>query len=809
MKKSLIILFLIIISIHSFAQKQTAFWYFGDLAGLDFNSGNPVALSDGMLATNEGCAAISNYNGNLLFYTDGSTVWNKDHEIMLNGENLNGNLSSTNSAIIIPKPDNIGIYYIFTVDDLAGANGLQYSEVDMQLDGDLGGVTSNKNILLHTPTTEKVTAVKHQNDIDWWVLSHKFNSKDFVAYLVSSSGVSSPIISNIGTTITGNTSNTVGAMKFSPNGRKVAIANSYENREVQLFDFNDLTGALSNPITLTGFNGITGNVYGVEFSLDSKLLYVTDFGGSLYQYNLELATPTSIINSKLEIANNISGLGALQIAPNGKIYIAREFISYLSVIDDPNVLGTGCNYRDVGISLNNRRSKLGLPPFIQSYFWKEVTSENLCYGENTQFSIVNPEVRQVWDFDDPASGIINNTSTLPNPVHAFTAPGTYAVKVESTNFLGESAITITNVIISESPVATSPTDLIMCDDNEDGDAENGIIQSFMLTDKDTEIIGGLDINQFDVLYFKDAAFTIPIAKNDLYENTSANTQLVYAKVFNVDNDTCFDMVQFNLIVNDVPIYELADEKIVCSNNLPDAITVENPAGIYDYVWTLDNSSVLSNTQTLDILSLDFIPDDGLTITLTATDPVNNCETITPVLVEKFEISILTIDDIIIQDLTENNTITINPQDPNFDLDNYEFALDDTEGGIGMYQNEPIFENVIPGVRTIYIRDIYGCDEFSLEAPIIGFPKFFTPNNDGHNDTWHILGVSRNFYTSSTIRIFDRFGKIVANILPQSDGWDGFYNNKKSPETDYWFTATLIDNNGNIREQRGHFSLIRR
>ena len=169
------------------------------------------------------------------------------------------------------------------------------------------------------------------------------------------------------------------------------------------------------------------------------MLYATDFGGSLYQYNLELATPADIINSKLEIMNNIAGLGALQIAPNGKIYIAREFFSYLSVINDPNVLGTGCNYQDIGISLISGRSKLGLPPFIQSYFWKEVTSENLCYGENTQFSIVNPEVSQVWNFDDPASGT-NDTSTLPNPIHTFTAPGTYAVEVESTNFLDRKSV---------------------------------------------------------------------------------------------------------------------------------------------------------------------------------------------------------------------------------------------------------------------------------------------------------------------------------------------------------------------------------
>lgn len=796
-------------SIQSFAQKQTAFWYFGEFSGLDFNSGNPIALTDSQMTTIEGCATMSSPDGELLMYTDGVTVWNKNHDIMQNGTNLNGNYSSTNSAIIIPKPDTDNLYYIFTVDHLAQSNGLQYSKVDMNLDNNLGSIIpSKKNIVLHTPTTEKITAVKHQNDIDWWVLAHKWNSQDFTAYLVTNAGIQNPIISTIGTNITGSTDNSVGAMKFSPDGKQIAIANSFENRQVQLFDFNDVTGIVSDLKTFGGFNGSATNVYGVEFSIDSKLLYVTDYLGSIYQFNTELSTESGINSSRIVIANNVENLGAIQIAPNGKIYVAKDQNEYLGVIENPNIIGIGCNYINNGIYLNGKKSSFGLPPFIQSYFWKEITTEFTCFGETTQFNIVSPEVSQVWDFDDPTTGV-NNFSTITNPTHIFSAPGVYAVSVKVTNVLFEESTTIINVTIAEIPIASQATDFIICDDDTDNDTENGIIQSFLLTDKDAEIIGTLDLNQYDVRYYEDAAFTIPIDKNNPYENSIANTQLVYAKLFNIDNDTCFDMVQFNLVVNDVPIYDLVDEKVVCSNNLPDTISAENPAGVYDYVWTLDDLSILASTQTLDITSLDFIPDDGITITLTATNPINNCTTVKTVLVKKFEIALLTINDITIVDLTDNNTIIINPQDSNFNLDNYEFALDDTYGGIGMYQSESVFENVIPGVRTIYIRDIFGCDDFNLEVPIIGFPKFFTPNNDGENDTWHILGVSRNFYATSTIRIFDRYGKIVANILPQSEGWDGFYNNKKLPETDYWFTATLVDNNGNVRQQRGHFSLIRR
>lgn len=796
------------IGISAFSQKQTAFWYFGNLAGLDFNSGNPVALTDSKMTTNEGCATISSYDGELLFYTDGITVWNRNHEIMLNGENLNGDLSSTNSAIVIPKPDSTGIYYIFTVDDLAGSVGLQYSEVDMSLDGNLGGITSRKNVELHAPTTEKITAVKHQNDTDWWVLAHKWDSNEFTCYPVTSSGIGSPVISDVGAYLGGIAPNSVGAMKFSPDGSKVAIANSYQNNHVQLFDFDNLTGQLSNPITISGFLGVTGNAYGVEFSLDSKLLYITDLGGSLYQFNTELASPTDIINSRTVIASNIIGLGAIQIAPNGKIYVARDNIGYLGVINSPNSLGLSCDYVNDGLYLQGRGSKLGLPPFIQSYFWKEITAEFTCLGDTTQFNIVNPEVSQVWDFDDPASGA-NNTSTLPNPTHVFSASGTYSVKVESTNFLGEQAITIINVTISEVPSANTPTDYIVCDNDDDGDAYNGIIQSFLLEDKDQEILDALNPLEYKVSYFEDSNFNLQIAKDLPYENKTANNQTVHAKLYNAINDECYDVVEFELIVNPVPEFDVPETKIVCSNRLPDQIEITNAQGNYDYEWTLEDGSIVSTSDSFEITSIDNIPQDGILLTVNATDPINNCTSSAEINLQKFEIYELVLSDIEIEDLNSNNTIFINPSNPDFDPDDYEFALDNTLGGIGTYQDSPFFEEVTPGIRTVYMRDKNGCDDSEIEISVIGFRKFFTPNDDGINDTWHILGVNEDFYASSIIRIYDRFGKILAKVDPRGLGWDGIYNNTELPETDYWFTVELIDEDGNIREYKGNFSLIRR
>ena len=149
------------------AQGEANVWYFGENAGLDFNSGTPVALTNGALVTNEGCASISDSVGNLLFYTDGVTVYNNNHTIMPNGNGLNGDSSSTHSAIIVPKPGNNDEYYIFTVDRGGQSDGLQYSQVNMNLDNGLGDVVSGmKNVFLVAPTTEKVTAIK-KNRFRW------------------------------------------------------------------------------------------------------------------------------------------------------------------------------------------------------------------------------------------------------------------------------------------------------------------------------------------------------------------------------------------------------------------------------------------------------------------------------------------------------------------------------------------------------------------------------------------------------------------------------------------------------------------
>ena len=270
MKKTFLICSLLILSV-ALAQQEASNWYFGNNAGIKFNAnGTVTALTDGQLSTGEGCASLSDINGNLLFYTDGVTVYNRNHAVMLNGTGLMGNTSTSQSATIVPKPGTINIFYIFTLDYQANANGCRYSIVDMNLDGGLGGVTNEKNILIYTPSNEKLTVTKHANGIDYWIVTHAWNSNSFYSHLLTASGLSAaPVVSSVGTVIGTNPEYTWGCMKISPDGTKLAIANSLTN--CQLFDYNNGTGSVSNPLTLYFTNG----TYGVEFSPNSAILYVS------------------------------------------------------------------------------------------------------------------------------------------------------------------------------------------------------------------------------------------------------------------------------------------------------------------------------------------------------------------------------------------------------------------------------------------------------------------------------------------------------------------------------------------------------
>lgn len=429
----LIILFLFPLQV-LLSQNESNNWYFGKESGLNFSGPNPTALLGGMVNAHGGSAAISDANGNLLFYTNGMTIWNKNHVAMPNGAGLLGHSSATQNSLIVPKPGSSNIYYVFTNDKSDGTEGLRYSEVDITLAGGLGNVTSNKNIQLVDSTAEKLTATLHANETDVWVITHGRYDNSFSAVLVTSLGVGTPVVSNAGTIHTGTSPNgsvLEGQMKVSPDGTKIALATAANGNTFEILNFNNTTGLVSNPITING--SMYETPYGVEFSPDGTKLYCSCTDTNIvYQFNMAAGTPGGIIGSgTLVITSSTTTIGGLQLGPDSRIYLARYLAGYLGVINFPNSPGTTCNYVDDGVYLDGEKSRRGLPNFIQSYFNNpRFTYLNLCLGDSTYFFIsdLNGVNSVNWNFGDPSSGAAN-VSTDVSTYHIFSAPGSYQVRL--------------------------------------------------------------------------------------------------------------------------------------------------------------------------------------------------------------------------------------------------------------------------------------------------------------------------------------------------------------------------------------------
>lgn len=349
------------------AQSKADKWYFGTTAFVDFTSGTPV-VGMGSLSTSEGTSSVSTAAGNLLFYTNGVDVWDNTNTVMTNGTGLMGDVSST-QCVIVPSPATSTQYYIFTVAPDGGPNGFRYSIVDMTLNGGLGDVTAAKNIFVTDSTTEKIAAILDNAGTGYWIVMHKWGSNMFYSYHLTSTGLQPPVASIIGTIH--NTSaiqNTYGQMKFNMCGDKLAVAIGYQDI-VEVFDFNQTTGDITNPLTIN----MGDNVYGVEFSKSSDLLYIScyDVTCKLAQFDISLSTTPLILASKTPLSVT-DDLYALQIGPDGKIYVSRSFSSsFLGVINAPNTPGSGCSYIDNGLDLDPTFSgvngALGLPSFPQDF----------------------------------------------------------------------------------------------------------------------------------------------------------------------------------------------------------------------------------------------------------------------------------------------------------------------------------------------------------------------------------------------------------------------------------------------------------
>ena len=775
------VLLIIFYSSFSFSQGEASTWYFGNKAGLDFTSGNPVPLIDSQMSTFEGCATISDISGQLLFYTDGVTIWNKKHQIMANGSGLLGHSSSAQSATIVQKPGSLNLFYIFTTDNEHDPDGFRYSVVDLSMDGGFGTVTVEKNILIHTPSLESLGVTKHFNGTDFWIVTHGWENNSFYAYQLSSAGLSgSPVTTNIGKVIDGIGFQAAANIKISPSGSKLAFTSVADI--AQLFDFNTATGVLSNPITLSTEGG---ELYGVAFSTTENTLYVSNtLSRKLFQYNL---LATDIPNSQITIYNADKYPGALQLGPDGKIYMAVYGEGNIAVINNPDVVGLGCDFQISAVSLGGKTSNIGLPSFNQSFFFTPfIELSNSCVNQsvnprlNTNLNVTNA----IWNFGD------GNISNEIDPTHSYAMPGTYTISVTATTSLGTGTNT-RDIVISEIPSATKPQDIFFCDNNNDG------YNAFDLTSQSSAVLNGQDPNLYSVNYF---ANNVIIPLPDKYTNTiSYQQEVITAEVSNKANSICKSSTTFIIDVFDTPKPDLP-------LNIPDLMSCDNTSvgndtdGKVAFDLTQRTTAILNGQSPLQFV-ISYFKDSSLTQAIAVPNSYKNttavetifvkvvnkdnpdCNATTSFTLKVFALPVIAsvvdlkqcddnIDGFSVFNLEEAiNKITTNSTT---EVISFHRTLPDAQNNTNAISNQSVFTNQMVSVDKVYVRvanakSCYRIAQLNLIVSTTQIPSTYSKTFTQCDD--EVLGTNKDGISTFD---FSTVTNDIKNIFPSGQLLDITY-----------------------------------
>ncbi|MEO1054069.1 MAG: gliding motility-associated C-terminal domain-containing protein [Bacteroidota bacterium] len=603
-------------------------WYFGDNAGIDFNpifdGGNPVALNDGAMMAPEGCAAVSDPNGVIIFYTDGDNVYNKENQLIATG--IGGEVNSAQSAAILPFPDDETLYYIFTTQEVYGTNTyeVRYSIFDFKLNDITGEVISQDN-LLFSRSTERLGIPAGEN----WIVTHEYGNNNFRAYPITQGGIGDPVITSIGSDHTFSAPEEgQGYMKISDNNRlAVGVTEPGVSNIIELFTFNPGTGVVSDSLVVD-LNQPNGFVYGMEFSGSGNRLYVTvtDLNGfsELYQIDVEeLVNPTGTTPVLTMIASSAGeNWGALQIGPDQRIYMAKESgggggLNALDVIGSPEGIGAaGVGYLPNGFALaGGTASQLGLPvsraqPPNQTQPGFSVTSG--CFGDSTSFSAT-----QGIDIDeflwtvfriDQATGTRQQVSISPNEnaqsfSHLFTEPGEYEINLLVFNRCNPAGTPQTPQTILILPLPEDPTDP---NSPEFQFAANQLICSNQPVDLDATVSGGAvyewSLNGTVVANTP----TITITQTGMYD----------LRIENADGcpiNTIVDVQQR------LPV-DLGADQTVCQNSTPPDLDAQVVLPQGSYTWTVNGGAPTVGTGNGRLQAIDTSVPGVFTYAVSFADP---------------------------------------------------------------------------------------------------------------------------------------------------------------------------------------------
>ena len=856
--KNYILFFLLVFIINEtlYSQNEGNNWYFGAYAGLSFNTDPPTPLTNGQLATGEGCAAVSDLNGNLLFYTDGIYVYNKMHNVMPNGSGLMGDPSSTQSAIIVPQPGTynvslkrFNIYYIFTVDVCVGSDGVRYSIVDMTLDNGLGDITVKNVHLYGTNTTEKICATKHANGCDFWIIGKLRDNNTFYSYILNSNGLQPPVISNTGPSIGSHH----GYMKVSNNSQLIAIAHCGPGEGIHVYDFDNNTGNIilkfsDVPLGSTCY-------YGIEFSPDDNLLYFTALHSpNIYQYNLNVLDNLAF-KSSLTIIGTTSNtpnphgyiLGALQIAKNNKIYAALIGKTSLGIINNPNIQGIGCNYTDFSQDLAGRTCQLGLPTFPSSYLVPLnyiLFNDNRCVLEPVSFSLSDSTFINVqWYFyniNNPTIPYATSNDHHPNII--FNNHGQYIIKAviyypcvidtildtisiiekpnininvssnniclnESSDLIVNSDITGTtfnwsnglgtNPNVTVSPTFTTTysvtgTTLEGCTGTAEVTVTVHPLPEITATATPAEICLS---ESSDLTVSSDITGTTFNWSNGLGTSPNVTVSPTSTTTYSVTGTTlegCSGTAEVTVTVHPLPNIDFFASPL--SGCKPLLVSFINNSDNGTYYWNFGDGNSANIHSPTHIYN-----NDGFyTIMLIVKNQYNCLDTLT-------KYNYITVYPSPISGFSISPTITT-------EVDGYVTIIDNSTGANSWYYDfgtnnnadifsdrEPIYRYTIADnyVITQIATNQYGCSDTSYNQVLVRpFTTYYLPNaitpNDDGQNDFFHIFATNIEFTNFEMRIFDRWGKQIFFTTDPNLGWDGKYNGELVPQGVYYYIINFTD-----------------
>jgi gliding motility-associated-like protein len=733
-------------------------WFFGGNAGLDFSNNPPTPITDGKINTPEGTSSIANSNGQLLFYSDGIKIWNRDGDEMpcLNAAcvPMKGSPNSTQSVLIVPQPTCKGCEYlfnVFTTSDINGEKLLTVNVVDMRRENGKGAIIE-QNTTLQEPTTERLASVRNDRDSTYWVISHDYGTNKFRIFHATTGGLIEKEAPELGL-VHDTPAKAEGYMKFSSpdtttgQRRLAVIVPGPPTNYVDLFYFNDSTGTLTHDKTVD-LGPAPPVAYGIEFSSSGEKMYISFQGQNgtkslLKQYDLTM--PDSLLTETALVIDSSATekYGALQYAPDGKIYMAIDGSDYLATIGEPEGNSIrGVEYEKEGVSLGGKKSQLGLPSMVQDFSQDGsgagFEADGFCTNEPTTFEaspVCDPlKNTYAWDFDyDPAAPAFSAPSEQQQTTHTYTEAGTYQVALLLTVENCRDTIVVQQVTIYDTPPAID-----------------------LGPDKDTcgaYVPLRINVEADSYVWMRRGRV---VSRQREYRATSTGDYIAYA--YNGPNQDCASSDTIKITLRIPPPFTIGPDTTMCRDS---SITL----GVGSTRWIEFNWSTGETTREIEVGS----PGQYFVVVKDGNDCYNS-DTLN---VSELPSPILNLIPEYVICIPDGASVILDANGVG-DL-KYEWQHSgDTTRTVNVNTE---------GTYTVVATNTDGCAaEKSTNVidkcePRFFIPDAFTPDGNGPqtNERLEIFGA---YYTNFTIKIYNRWGEVIYATESIEDRWDGTYKGLK-------------------------------